>query len=77
MYSNRIEILYLDKLDTYMFDEISSSGVFGRNKMNFFIGTRVFQFLYDERFNAMKFVNLYYKYKIEKGGDTNDKFLGL
>lgn len=77
MYSNRIEILYLGKLDTYMFDEISSSGVFGRNKMNFFIGNRVFQFLYDERFNAMKFVNLYYKYKIEKGGDTNDKFLGL
>ena len=21
--------------------------------------------------------NLYYKYKIEEGGDTNDKFLGL
>ena len=77
MYCNRIEIIYKDKKDTYMFDEISSSGVFGRNKMNFFIGNRVFQFLKDKRFNAMKFVNLYYKYKIEKGEENNDKFLGL
>ena len=77
MYNNRIEILYKGNKDTYMFDEISSSGVFGRNKMNFFIGNRVFQFLKDKRFNAMKFVNLYYKYKIEKGEENNDKFLGL
>ena len=29
MYCNRIEILYQNKSDTYMFDDISSSGVFG------------------------------------------------
>lgn len=77
MYADRIKIAYLDKEDTYTFDEISSAGVFGRNKMNFFIGTHTYQFLYDEHFNAMKFVNLYYKYVMEKGDNNNDQFFGL
>lgn len=77
MYCNRIEILYQNTSYTYMFDDISSSGVFGRNKVNFFIGTQVFQFLKDKKFNAMKFVNLYYKYKIEKGDNNDDRFFGL
>lgn len=77
MYNNRIVIEYFNQCEIYMFDDISSAGVFGKNKMNFFIKDRTYQFLYDEHFNAMKFVNLYYKYRIEKGDNKDDYFLGL
>lgn len=77
MYSNRIEVVHNNTIDIYMFDEMSSSGVFGKNKVNFFLKDKTYQFKGDVSFNAVKYVNLYYKYKIEKGEEKDDKFLGL
>lgn len=77
MYPNRIEIICKDATRTYFFNEISSSGVFGKNKLNFYIGNDIYQFKSDVHFNAMKYVNLYYKYRIEKGLEADGKFLGL
>ncbi len=77
MYNNRIEIFYNNTHNTYLFDDISSSGVFGRNKLAFYIDKYIIQFKGDCHFNAMKYVNLHYKYRLEKGDETNDKFLGL
>lgn len=77
MYANRMEIIYQDKKSQFLFDEISSSGVFGKNKLNFYVDKFILQFKGDNHFNAMKYVNVFYKYKIEKGDVKNDKFLGL
>lgn len=77
MYANRIEIKSQNTTKTYLFDNISSTGVFGKNKLNFYIDNDIYQFKGDVHFNAMKYVNLYYKYRLEKGVETNDKFLGL
>ncbi len=77
MYFNRIEVEYLDHLDVFLFDDIGSSGVFGKNKLNIFVDEGIYQFKGDKRFNAMKYVNLYYKYRIEKGTNKDDLFLGL
>lgn len=77
MYPNRIEIICQDDIRTYFFDEISSSGAFGKNKLNFYIGNDIYQFKSDVHFNALKYVNVFYKYRIEKGVETDGKFLGL
>ena len=77
MYSNRIEVIYQEKKSQFLFDKISSSVVFGKNKHNFYVDKYILQFKGNHSFNAMKYVNLFYKYKIEKGDVKNDKFLGL
>ena len=69
-------VIYKDKLDVYYFDNISSAGVFGKNKFNIYVDKQIFQFKGDVSFNALKYVNLFYKYKIEKGDEKNG-FLGL
>lgn len=75
-FCDRFEIIYKDKLDVYYFDNISSAGVFGKNKFNIYVDKQIFQFKGDVSFNALKYVNLFYKYKIEKGDEKNG-FLGL
>ena len=77
MYSNRLTVEYGDINKILYFDDISSSGVFGKNKANFFTTEDIYQLKGDKSFNSMKYVNLYYKYKIEKGEQKNDKFIGL
>ena len=59
------------------FDEISSVAVLGRNKLNIYFGDKVYQTKGDKRFNALKYVNLYHRYKNVKEGNPNGEFLGL
>jgi len=76
LYCDRFEISYDNKVDVIKLDDISSSGVFGKNKFNIYVNKNIYQFKSDVSFNAMKYVNIIYKYKIEKG-DEKDGFLGL
>lgn len=76
-YSDRLEVEFGDRKDIYYLSDISSTGVFGKNKFNIYVDKKIYQFKYDDSFNAMKYVNFIYKYKIEKGEEKNDKFLGL
>ena len=59
------------------FDEISAISVLGRNKLNLYIADKIYQFKGDKRFNALKYVNIYFRYKNISRGDTDGKFLGL
>ena len=59
------------------FDETVAMSVLGRNKLNVYHGERLYQLKGDKRFNALKFVNIYYRYKNIKRGETDAKFLGL
>lgn len=61
----------------FFLDDIVSAGVFGRNKISFFTKDEAYQIKSDVHFNAIKYVQLFYKYKIEKGESIDDKFLGL
>ena len=57
------------------FDEVSTVAVLGRNKANIYWNKRVIQLKGDKRFNALKYVNIYYRAKnIGKGEGV---FLGL
>ena len=48
-----------------------------KNKLNIYVGKRIFQIKGDCRFNALKYVNIFYRYMQIKKGDNNGKFLGL
>ena len=59
------------------FDEISTATVLGKNKLNIYHGDKIYQFKSDERFNALKYVNFYFRYKQIDKGEEGDKFLGI
>ncbi len=59
------------------FEEILAASVLGRNKLNLYHGDKLYQLKGDKRFNALKYVNLYYRYKNLKKEINDGKFLGL
>ena len=59
------------------FEDINAAAALGRNKLNLYVGDTVYQVKGDEHFNALKFVNLYFRYKNIRKGEENGKFLGL
>ena len=78
----RAEVLVLSygtETLTLSFDKISAAAVLGRNKLNIYVGDKLYQVKGSKRFNALKFVNLYYRYKNITQGEnkSNVKFLGL
>ena len=84
---NNCEIkLYGDKITVdensdnallFPFNEISAISVLGRNKANIYHNNHVYQLKGDKRFNAIKYVNIYYRFKNISKGEENGKFLGL
>ncbi|MBR5311179.1 MAG: 1-acyl-sn-glycerol-3-phosphate acyltransferase [Oscillospiraceae bacterium] len=58
------------------FDEISVIAVLGKNKLNVYHGKKVYQISGSKRFNALKYVNIYYRWKNIKE-NNNGEFLGL
>ena len=59
------------------FGEVTAASVLGRNKLNIYHGDDVYQFKGSKRFNALKYVNIYYRYKNISRGNEDDQFLGL
>ena len=61
----------------FPFAEAGAVTVLGRNKLNVYIGNNVYQFKGSKRFNALKYVNIYNRYKNITRGNADGKFLGL
>lgn len=59
------------------FEDISTITVLGKNKMNIYHGKQLYQIKGDKRFNALKYVMLFYRSKNIEKGDQNDEFLGI
>lgn len=74
LYGNRITI---DDDMVFHFDETSAVTVLGRNKINIYSGDKVYQLKSDKRFNALKYVNIFNRYKNISEGKEDGKFLGL
>ncbi len=62
------------KLD---FSHTSAVSVLGRNKLNIYYGDKVYQLKGDKRFNALKYVHIYYRHKNKAKGEKDEQFLGL
>ncbi len=78
LYGDRIEAFGPDgaALLTLPFAETEVVTVLGRNKLNVYCG-EVYQFISGKRFNAVKYMNLFYRFKNVTGGNDHDEFLGL
>ena len=73
--------LYADRItidgEEYLFRDLSAVTVLGKNKLNVYLGQKLYQFKGDKHFNALKYVNLYFRHKNMTTGDRNGKFLGI
>ena len=78
LYGNRIVIEEGSPEELVLpFDEISAMSVLGRNKLNIYHDKKIYQLKSNPRFNALKYVNMYYHYKNKNKEDANEEFLGL
>lgn len=77
LFSNRIVISTKQGEHILPFDEISVISVLGRNKLNIYHKDKIYQLKGNKRFNALKYVNIYYHCKNVKEGLNNGEFLGL
>ena len=76
--------LYGDKITatgnnglTFSFDDVSAIAVLGRNKLNIYVYDKIFQLKSHKRFNAVKYMNLYYRYSNVKNGERDGIYLGI
>lgn len=60
-----------------LYKDMTAVSVLGRNKLNIYHGAHVYQFKGSRRFNALKYVHFYYRYKNLSRGDSDNLFLGL
>ncbi len=77
LYPDRIAVDANGKSLQLGFDSITAITVLGKNKLNIYAGGKVYQIAGSQRFCALKYVNLCYRYKNLTKGEKNDKFLGL
>ena len=78
LFGDRIEIMRPDGTlyKTLSFADTEVVTVLGRNKLNVYCGD-IYQFISGKRFNAVKYMHLFYRFKNAAGGNENDEFLGL
>ena len=73
--------LYGDKIVidgvVYPFSEVFAVVVLGKNKVNIYHDQKIFQLKGSQRFNALKYVNFYHRYKNIVLEKNDVKFLGL
>ncbi len=87
---NKNKVLLKDKVDlalygdrivcdgtVWSFADTSAVVVLGKNKLNVYYDGHIYQFKGDKRFNALKYVNIYHRYKNIEAGKTDACFLGL
>lgn len=78
LYGDRIELEQENGERTvWSLDELTGAVVLGRNKLNLYVGGEIRQFRGSKRFNALKYVNFYYRRKNQVKGSENGEFLGL
>ena len=61
----------------FAFTKASVLTVLGRNKLNVYYEDSVYQFKSGKRFNALKYMNLFFRYKNIQSGEENATFLGI
>ena len=59
------------------FEDIMTLSVLGKNKLNIYYGEHLYQLKSDKRFNALKYVNIYFRHRNITSGEEQETFLGL
>ena len=61
----------------FSFENAGAVVVLGKNKLNIYDGKEIFQLKGSKRFNALKYVNFFHRYKNQTAGEQGGQFLGL
>lgn len=77
LYGDKYTVKVGEEKLNYLFDDITAATVLGKNKLNFYIKGDLYQVKGDKRFNALKYLNLYYHYVNNKKANSEYEFLGL
>lgn len=74
-------VMYGDRIclgdEILPFKDISTITVLGKNKMNIYHGKDLYQLKSHKRFNALKYMHMFYRSKNIEKGDPNENFLGI
>ena len=73
LFGDRIEVAG----EVFYFADAKVITVLGKNKLNIYYGDKVYQFKGGKRFNALKYMHMFYRYKNLTEGDANGEFLGI
>lgn len=78
LYGDRMTVSGVDSVDAdWTFDSLSAVTVLGKNKLNVYADGKVYQIKGGDRFNALKYVHIFHRYKNIRKGDEKEIFLGL
>ena len=78
LYGDRVELRGEESFSVDLpFDEVKVVAVLGRNKLNIYHGDKIYQFKGDKRFNALKYVNMFYHYQHVVKGVGDGEFCGI
>ena len=82
LFADRLEIRYRDKDEekahSFPIESISSMAVLGKNKINLYTGSDIYQITgLENNFCALKYVQLYYHFNNVRNGGSYGEFLGL
>ena len=61
----------------FLFSETNAITILGKNKLNIYHGKHIYQLKGNKRFNALKYVNIFHRYKNITKGEEQSTFLGL
>lgn len=77
LYGTHIELAQGEERKEWRFDDLSAITVLGKNKLNIYRGDKLYQVKGGKRFNALKYVHIYHRYKNIVKGEKHEQFLGL
>lgn len=61
----------------FNFSDVNAITILGKNKLNIYTDDALYQIKGDKRFNGIKYMNFYFRYKNLNSEDKDGKFLGL
>ena len=77
LYGDRIVIEADEKTYNFEFEQLDAVTVLGKNKLNIYAKDKLYQIKGSERFNALKYVNIFHRaFNIRKGLES-ETFLGI
>ena len=76
LYGDRVELSGSYK-ETFRFADVPNLTILGKNKLNIYHADNVYQIQGSKRFNALKYLHLYHRYKNLTTEVQNGSFLGL
>jgi len=77
LFADKITAKLPDSTLVLQFSELLGATVLGRNKLNLYYQNKTIQFKGEKRFNALKYMNLFYIYKNAEKGEKYGEFLGI